>query len=83
MVTKKEIEEWKIVTKDTPKPGAECLFYGLAHGDYGYTEDEHRVMRGVAVEPVTEEGKIYPSVRILEATPRYWSGFTPLRYKEI
>lgn len=76
-----DTNSWAEVTPTEPKPGTECLFFGIAHGDYGYTDDKEVVMRGVALPPVQEAGELYPSCRITEATGRYWNGFTPIRYK--
>lgn len=77
------MSEWKDVTPEEPKEGTECIYTGIAHGDYGYTEDKEMMYRGVALRPVEEDGIMYPQCRVTECTPRYWNGFTPKRYKEI
>lgn len=77
------MSEWKDVTPDDPKPGTKCIYTGVDHGDYGYTDDVQMMYRGTATKPVEEDGVRYATCRIDECTPRYWMGFTPERYKEL
>lgn len=75
---------WCKVTPTDPKPGTYCLFYGVMYGNYGYTDDEKVLMRGIAKKPKEgRNGELYPQCDITEATGRYWNGFTPELYIEI
>lgn len=68
---------------EVPPVGTVCLVKGIAHGDYGYTPDEKKTFRCKVLPPVEEDGEWYPDVQILEATPRYFNGFTPKQYMVI